>query len=317
MASVTDAPPRAVQAELDALSSLLDDSIPSKQLDRNLLIASWNIRAFGELTQSWSAGDGDSPKRDFHALRAIASVVSRFDVIAIQEAKSELTAMRALMSVLGEDWGMIMTDATKGTAGNAERFAFVFDRRRVNPSGLAAELVVPVEDAGVSTDAFNQQFARTPYAVSFRASGVEFILVTLHVLFGQRSAERIPELLAIANWLSDWAIWQHAWSSNLIALGDFNIDRRDDPLHAAFTSTGLAAPQDLNDAPRTIFASGQGRFYDQIAWFSDGPVPRLTLEYVRGGFVDFPAAIYPDLSRSSLSWRVSDHYPLWTEFRLP
>ena len=208
MASVTEAPPRAVQAELDALSSLLDDSIPSKQLDRNLLIASWNIRAFGGLTQSWSAGDGDSPKRDFHALRAIASVVSRFDVIAIQEAKSELTAMRALMSVLGEDWGMIMTDATKGTAGNAERFAFVFDRRRVNPSGLAAELVVPVEDAGVSTDAFNQQFARTPYAVSFRASGVEFILVTLHVLFGQRSAERIPELLAIANWLSDWAIWQ-------------------------------------------------------------------------------------------------------------
>ncbi len=193
MASVTDAPPRAVQSELDALDSLLDD-IPSKQLDRNLLIASWNIRAFGGLTQSWSAGGSDSPKHDFHALRAIASVVSRFDVIAIQEAKSELTAMRALMSVLGEDWGMVMTDVTKGRAGNAERFAFVFDRRRVNPSGLAAELVVPVEDAGVSTEAFNQQFARTPYAVSFSASGVEFILVTLHVLFGQRSAERIPEL---------------------------------------------------------------------------------------------------------------------------
>jgi hypothetical protein len=52
------------------------------------------------------------------------------------------------------------------------------------------------------------------------------------------------------------------------------IDRRGDELHDAFVSAGLDIPEDLQDVPRTIFAD-PGRpeldkFYDQIAWFTDG-----------------------------------------------
>lgn len=63
-----------------------------------------------------------------------------------------------------------MTDVNKGTAGNNEHMEFVFDRRRVELSGLACELVVPEEwltKAG--SDTLRRQFARTPYAVSFRS----------------------------------------------------------------------------------------------------------------------------------------------------
>ena len=50
MATITDRPPDGVQAELDALKILLDQEIPKKH-SNNLLIATWNIRAFGGLTE--------------------------------------------------------------------------------------------------------------------------------------------------------------------------------------------------------------------------------------------------------------------------
>jgi hypothetical protein len=61
-------------------------------------------------------------------------------------------------------------------------------------------------------------------------------------------------LRGIARWMREWAERTNAWSQDLIALGDFNIDRRDDPLWQTFTATGLTVPSDLADVPRSIFA---------------------------------------------------------------
>ncbi|MDA0814962.1 MAG: endonuclease/exonuclease/phosphatase family protein [Chloroflexi bacterium] len=250
--------------DVESLRALMDIVVPPKRVDRNLLIGTWNLKAFGGLTAKWAAAETDSPKRDLHALRLIAEVVSRFDVVAIQEVLANLTAIRALLRVLGPNWGLIVTDVTRGSAGNNERLGFVFDRRRVNPSGLAAEIVLP---PGLDEGAFDRQFARTPYAVSFDANGTDFTLVTLHVLYGARPADRLPELHAISQWLADWARSPHAWNTNFIALGDFNIDRVGDPLYEAFVSTGLQVPTELMEAPRSIF--GGGKYYDQIAWFME------------------------------------------------
>lgn len=62
MPKITDSPPSEVAAELAELRAVLDNTIPAKVLDRNLLIATWNIRAFGDLTEKWEAGPNDSPK---------------------------------------------------------------------------------------------------------------------------------------------------------------------------------------------------------------------------------------------------------------
>ena len=73
----------------------------------------------------------------------------------------------------------------------------------------------------------------------------------------------------IARWLADWAKREESWGHNLIALGEFNIDRGDDPNYQAFTSTGLRPPAELMGAPRTIFdGPAAAHFYDQIAWFT-------------------------------------------------
>jgi endonuclease/exonuclease/phosphatase family metal-dependent hydrolase len=323
MPAITDPPPSDILAELGTLRATLDRAVPAKVLDNNLVIATWNIRGFGDLTEKWVAGENDNPKRDLHSLLCIAEIISRFDVIALQEVRSNIKALRHMLKYLGPNWGLILTDVTKGDAGNGERLAFLYDTRKVQLSGLACELVLPKEQldqAVIGSGALDRQFARTPYAVAFRSGSKTFILVTLHVLYGDASGDRVPELKAIAQWLADWAKDMNAWHHNFIALGDFNIDRHGDRLYDAFTSTGLYVPGDLNLVPRTIFADPANpteKFYDQIAWFiGDNGLPALSMTYQRGGSFDFaPYTLSSrNLSKSQLSWRISDHYPLWAEF---
>ena len=213
-----------------------------------------------------------------------------------------------------------MTDVTKGTQGNFERMAFLFDTRKIKLSGLACELVVPEEQLkSVKPDTLKRQFARTPYAVSFRSNDKTFTLVTLHVIYGQPK-ERIPELKAIAEWLADWTKDINGWDHNLITLGDFNIDRKDDEAYKAFISTGLHVPEDLLGLPRTIFSQDSPKnvtFYDQIAWFNkNGDIPALSLRYRKDRNFDFTKTALKSLNLSTkeLSYRISDHFPLWVEF---
>ena len=227
MPSITDAPPPQVAADLTALSNSLDAVIPAKRPSENILIATWNLKSFGSLTRKWTSATGDSPKRDLRGLRAICEVVSRFDVVAIQEVKGDLRSLRDMMLFLGDHWSFLMTDVNIHEGGASERLAFVFDRRRVHASGLASELVVPekwLED--VSAGSGWRQFVRTPYAASFRMGAATFILVTLHVDYGQPQ-DRIPELNAIARFMRNWADRSNRWGQNLIALGDFNVVTED------------------------------------------------------------------------------------------
>ncbi|MCP4004987.1 MAG: endonuclease/exonuclease/phosphatase family protein [bacterium] len=320
MPTITSTPPQSVQGDLDALSDALDAQIPA-QIDDNLLIATWNIRSFGSLTRKWTAAAGDSPKRDLRGLRAIIEIISRFDVVAVQEVTGDLRSLRDMMKFFGPAWSFLMTDITLGDDGHSERMAFVFNRDRVQPSGLAAELVVPPEQLGIGEDALQQQFARTPYAVSFRAGETTFILVALHVTYGDAPEDRVPELKAIAKWMNDWARRSTKWHHNLLVLGDFNIDRSGDPLWEAFSSTGLTVPDALNDVPRSIYDDpgdpSDNAFYDQIAWFTTGSGKRrLDIDFVSAGGFDFRDLVYRNqsLTNSSLSFRMSDHFPLWVEF---
>jgi hypothetical protein len=155
------------------------------------------------------------------------------------------------MQVLGDGSAFLVTDVTRGRQGNNERLAFVFDRQRVRPSGLACELVVAAENAGIPEET-SRASSPHPYAVSFACDLSAFTLVILHVVYGQGPQDRVAELQEIAGWLARWASQGDAWGTNLIALGDFNIDRTDDPLYQAVIGTGRRPPAGLNLVPRTI-----------------------------------------------------------------
>lgn len=319
MPSTLEADPRVMPAGVDAdvqrMAEAAAAAIPARTAT-NLLVATWNLRAFGGLTEKWEADPDDSPKRDWHAVACIAEVVACFDVVAVQEVRRNVSALRFLLDRLGSSWRLLTSDVTEGSAGNGERLTFLYRTDRVQPSGLVGEIVLPPTATGDPAD----QFARTPYAASFTRCGVDFILATVHVIWGDHPTERLPEITEIAQWMRAWTDRPDDWNNNLLLLGDFNLDRLDDPLYQAFVSTGLFPPAEMNDAPRTIFDRDDARrFYDQIAWFSTPTGESLlhSITYTHhGGSFDFVPHAFPDLTRNQLSWRISDHYPLWLEFEV-
>ncbi|MEA3309749.1 MAG: hypothetical protein U9Q70_09600 [Chloroflexota bacterium] len=179
------------------------------------------------------------------------------------------------------------------------------------PGQHAGELVLPPSPEGIPVT----QFARSPYLVGFETHGQRFVLLTVHIKYGDTPKERLPELQAfarhIAAELRDKASADAGHEeTNLIVLGDFNIDKRgDNPLFQALIATGLVVPAALSGLKTTY--GTEPKFYDHIAWFMGD----LNLAYTgRAGVIDFSGAVYQELTLRSMSYRVSDHFPLWTEF---
>lgn len=287
--------PEDVDAEIKILIDALDRDVPSKRLDDNLLICTWNIRAFGGWVDKWRSTEDDTPKRDLLSLHLIANVVRRFNVVAIQEAKGNLRALRQMLDILGPDWGLILTDVTEGAKGNDERLAFVFDMRRAKPSGLAdphalrGELSVGQADFHPGHPACDLR--QEPERPGGRAEGDRRV----HGQVGQ------GHQLAGAEPHRPGRL-QHR-PPRRPALPGLHLDRP-------------AYPMELNLVPRTIFGNSKKNSYDQIAWFTgEGGNPALSLAYRNNaGHFDFTQYVLPGMAKGSMSWRISDHSPLWAEF---
>lgn len=306
--------PRVVCEDIVRLRRRIDASgLPARTTDDNLIIGTWNVRHFGKLHTSWDENPG-SPKRNLRSLAYIAEIVRRFDVIAIQEIKRDTIALRVLMDeFLGPNWGLVLSDVSGGDRGNSERLGYLYDRRRVAPSGLAGEIVLPP-----STDLLpSEQFDRTPYVVGFRAGSERFSLLTAHIRYGNSVLDRRPEIERLAQFtareIRDRARSVAAEEVNLIVLGDFNIEARrvDDPLYAAFISAGLTVPEPLRDV-QTNYAQDV-KHYDQIAWFMGD---LMLLSRGAAGVIDFRGSVYKELGTRQVTDRVSDHLPLWVEFTI-
>ena len=120
--------------------------------------------------------------------------------------------------------------------------------------------------------------------------------------------QALAEYIAVE--IRDRARVESAEENNLIVLGDFNIDRRGgNPLFQAFVSTGLVVPPRLMGLKTTY--GTEPKYYDHIAWFMGDQ----TMNYNgRAGVIDFAGAVYKELTLRQMSYRVSDHFPLWAEF---
>jgi hypothetical protein len=288
---------------------ILNSHIPDKVIDHNLIIGTWNIRAFGDVFKSWSENQA-TPKRNFRAMVYIAEIARQFDVLAIQEVKRDTSGLRMLLEeLLGPNWGLVISDVSEGSKGNTERLTYIYDKRRVQPSGLAGEIVLPPTADGNPA----QQFDRTPYIVGFQTAHEKFSLLTAHIRYGKNPADRMGEITTLAKHIAS-EVRQRATEGteegNLIVLGDFNIDERgDNPLFKAFISTGLMVPKQLLNLKSTY--DTKPKYYDQIAWFMD----KLNLTFSeKAGVIDFAGAVYKELSLVDMSYRLSDHFPLWAEF---
>ena len=136
------------------LKFALGAEIPARKNDKNLLVASWNIKEFGHTKQRL-------PEAYFY----IAEIISHFDLVVVQEVKSTLKDLSIVMRLLGSEWDYLVSDITSGTDGNSERSAYIFNSKRVKLSGIAGELVLWDE---ITADTDLKQLKRSPYLTGFR-----------------------------------------------------------------------------------------------------------------------------------------------------
>jgi endonuclease/exonuclease/phosphatase family metal-dependent hydrolase len=316
---------------LQRLRAALDTEIPAKTLDSTLLLATWNIREL------------DSPKyglRDDEAYLYLAEVISRFDVVAVQEVRDDLQGLNRLNAALGRRWRRIMTDVTEGTAGNGERMAFLYDSRTTEFTGLASELVLPPLPSGKPAD----QVARTPFAVGFRSGWSTFQLATVHIIYGSDKAEdprRVEEIGRVAQALSDRAQDPKSWPRTLVILGDFNIYARTDKTMLALTEHGWVVPDELQSIPGSNVP--KDKHYDQIAVQAKAELRQRFTTTGKAGVFDAFEHVYRDEDEATFvdtlgpayatanngkkrtdagrhnyyrDWRthqLSDHLPMWLE----
>ena len=248
----------------------------------------------GGFTPKWQTGPNDSPKRNLADLHCIAEILSRFDIVAVQETKDNLQALRVIMSLLGSDWGLLMSDVTRGAKGNLERLGYVFDLRRVRPTGLVGELVLSPEDLQALRETrkahpfasdelagktetekkaillereHGGQLDRTPYVASFTSAGRPFMLASVHIVWGvsgdlERRAEETGQLARLLeNTISGPKGEQpDEFRANLLALGDFNAESEQDPIVGALKARAMVTADVLAGKRRTLTdIGGPGR----------------------------------------------------------
>ena len=260
-----------------ALRQGLEQEIPEKTQDKNLLIATWNIREFDSKAYG---------KRADEALYYIAEIVSKFDIVAIQEVRDDLEGLKRLKYFLGSWWEYIFTDKNEGTPGNHERLAYVYDTRKVQFSGLAGEVVIPPMKGRNKKYEPSRQLVRTPFVVGFQSSWFKFALCTVHILYGENKKDtpaRVKEIALLSDFLKSRMNDKYVLHPNLFLLGDFNIFK---PKNQTFKEIerNFEVPEELKKLPSNAI---KNKHYDQIAFELDTPKPILN-----AGVFDFYQYVY-------------------------
>jgi hypothetical protein len=263
-----------------------------------------------------------------------------------------------LESRLGRDWRFLVSDVTRGRAGNQERLAFLYDSRKVNFLGIAGELVLPAIEPKKKPgekkkppDIPAQQVARTPLMAAFQVGWTKFVLATVHILYGDKSAEpvaRVEEIKQVARFLRERTDDPKEHIRNFIVLGDFNIfSDTDDTMLALTKDGGFSVPEGVQHIPGSNVA--KDKKYDQIAFRARGERFESTgqagaFDYYQHVFTDGDADEYrPEIAayikkrhdegkkspkepatkaaeksqfKTWRTYQMSDHLPLWAEFRV-
>ena len=305
---------RRTAEKLRALKFELDMAIPAKTVDPTLLLATWNIREFGGTK---------SGGREAEPLYYIAEIISRFDIVAVQEVRDNLDALDELMSILGGWWKYQVSDVTLGPQGNNERSLYIYDTRKLLFGGLAGELVPEMKKDGGTLKA-DFAFSRTPYLAGFKAGWFKFTLCTQHMYYGQAKSDdpqRLAESKNVVKLLKKRMQSKDSWANNSILLGDFNIFSIKDETFQAIEKEKFQIPAKLKGAYTNAI---QDKPFDQIAFLAKDVEKQLGL--AQAGTFPFFNTVYRDEDwktyqpnmtlneyRQWRTFKMSDHLPLWVE----
>jgi len=285
-----------IAKERQALMALMDNEpykVPSRRMNENLVMATWNIQQF-------------SNRHDDRAIQYIADICERFDIIALQEVKTDLRGLSRLQERLPGNYRILVSDPT----GNSERFAFLYDKRSVFPTGLVCEIGFNV--LAETHQAY--QLHRMPYCASFRAGRFDFVIATAHIYFGKTAAEREQreeEILRLVAFIDKRSRVERTkvFDRDFFVMGDFNIEAAGDAFFGALKHKKFQGPPNMDDLTTNFLRTNT---FDKIAW-----VNRKSFKHTgKCNIVPFGDVLYQEQSLNERKKQISDHLPLWAEFEI-
>ncbi|VAW60481.1 Endonuclease/exonuclease/phosphatase [hydrothermal vent metagenome] len=239
-------------------AQLSQNSFPEKKSSETLILGTWNIRNFDDNRFNYGP-------RTKESMYYIAEIISKFDIIAVQEICEQLEPVEQLMNHLGSGYDYIVTDVTHSSlGGNRERLGFIYDKHKVEFKGIVGEIVLPQKMLISEADKKGRQFARTPFGVMFQSGWFKFQFSTVHIYYGSNSGNtpqyerRVKEIEAVAKYLSKEARLSDV---NQILVGDFNIKARGSKGFNALEKNGFKTVNNRLGSNRD-----QTKFYDQISF---------------------------------------------------
>lgn len=316
------------------LREYIAKNIQARKTDKNIILSSWNLKEFGHLKNRL-------PESYFY----IAEIISNFDLIAVQEIKGGLKDLDIIMKLLGKDWNYLITDITEGKDGNSERFAYLYDTRRVNFTGLAGEILL-------WKDLFEEneeilQLKRTPYMTGFRAGWKTFALLNVHLQPNkdkESQAVRKREVELLMKALAEKKKKKSLWTENIIVLGDFNLYKTDGEIVKVFNDNSFAESdilKGLNTNTAKDKETFDRMFFKENEYFhapsaatgeTGGVIEIFEIVYKLDGYTKYkeemkkhkekPETLADDPAFERYfknSWRktqLSDHKPIWIEINI-
>ncbi len=207
-----------VKERLLALRAQLDQLIPTKKENPNLLLASWNIRKLG----GYDYG-GRLPE----SLGYIAEIISRFHIVAIQEIYGDLQILDDLKNYLGKHWDFTFSDTS---VGYGYRLGYFFDRRKIQQRGPTNDLILPHRRVRDSKGRFRyepvEQLLRPPFNCGFQFDQTRVLLCNVHLVFsGQEKKKRLQDLENILKYWEQRLSQKNNWSRNIVLLGNFQTEK--------------------------------------------------------------------------------------------
>lgn len=154
------------------------------------------------------------------SLAYMAEIIDRFDLVALQEVWDDLRALDRLRDRLGHQ----VSDVTKATpvTGNV---GLPLRHTQGPVLGNGGGTRAPTGRKG-RQDGAATQVTRTPLMAAFQVGWTKFVLATVHIIYGDKTAEpvaRVEEIRQIARFLGHRTDIKTEPIRNIIILGDFNI----------------------------------------------------------------------------------------------
>jgi len=256
-----------------SIEEILPTEPQIKHCQPNITIASFNIRKFS-----------DNSRSD-EELKQIASVLSKYDLIAVQEVLGDPIILNRTVEMLpGYDY--IVSEEV----GNIqkERYAFIFN-----------EKIDVISEGKTYYDKYDK-FLREPYYASFKSGEFDFTIMTVHILYGKSASDRTGEMKQIAN-VYEYYQEKDSAENDLILTGDFNTQPTQDNFDYIWQIPDVRVA--IQEGKSTIGKTGH--LYDNIIFDSN------TQEYTRLNGIDyFDTGMYIDEAKEA----ISDHRPVYAVF---